>query len=77
MPSRRRPSTQYHTISVDIWMLCNGLRTGFMDFGIYGPWFEHIELCYNCIVWCFIMVNHAEFIIILPNLNIEMLHLVK
>ena len=58
-------------------MLCNGLRTGFMDFGIYGLWFEHIELCYNCIVWCFIMVNHAEFIIILPNLNIEMLHLVK
>ena len=58
-------------------MLCNGLRTGFMDYGIYGLWFEHIELCYNYIVWCFIMVNHAEFIIILPNLNIEMLHLVK
>ena len=51
-------------------MLCNGLQTGFIDYGIYGLWFEHIELCYNYIVWCFIMVNHAEFIIILPNLNI-------
>ena len=58
-------------------MLFNGLRTGFMDYGICGLWYEHIELCYNYIVWWFTMVNHAEFIIILPNLKIEILHLVK
>ena len=59
-------------------MLCIRLRTGFMDCGLYGLWFEYIELCYNYSFWWFIMVNHAEFIIILPNLSIdEMLHLVK
>ena len=58
-------------------MLFNGLRTGFMNYGICGLWYEHIELCYNYIVWWFTMVNHAEFIIILPNLKIEILHLVK
>ena len=59
-------------------MLCIRLRTGFMDYGLYGLWFEYIELSYNYSVWWLIMVNHAEFIIILPNLSIdEMLHLVK
>ena len=58
-------------------MLCNGLRTASMEYDIYGLWFEHIEPCYNYILWSFIMVNHAELIIILPNLNIEMLLLVK